>query len=102
MYSIYFIKRLSEAIPPFDILRFDIRYSAVRCLIRAVEATRLIVKISWHFGVVSYEMFRFPGSGVYVKSELLTSELPGPDLTFSCSIFEIHIWEPDTSRNMIL
>jgi len=30
MYSIYFIKRPSEAIPPFDILRFDIRYSAVR------------------------------------------------------------------------
>gem|GEM_PF-1277145 len=24
------LKRLSEAIPPFDILRFDIRYSAVR------------------------------------------------------------------------
>ena len=30
MYSIYFIKRLSAAIPPFEILRFDIRYSAVR------------------------------------------------------------------------
>ncbi|CAB1080789.1 hypothetical protein D1AOALGA4SA_8464, partial [Olavius algarvensis Delta 1 endosymbiont] len=30
MYSIYSIKRLNEAIPPFDILRFDIRYSAVR------------------------------------------------------------------------
>jgi hypothetical protein len=29
-YSIYFIKRLSAAIPPFVILRFDIRYSAVR------------------------------------------------------------------------
>ncbi|CAB1078207.1 hypothetical protein D1AOALGA4SA_5967, partial [Olavius algarvensis Delta 1 endosymbiont] len=26
MYSVYFIKRPSEAIPPFDILRFDIRY----------------------------------------------------------------------------
>ena len=24
-------KRLSEAKPPFEILRFDIRYSAVRC-----------------------------------------------------------------------
>ncbi len=24
------LKRLSEAIPPFDILRFEIRYSAVR------------------------------------------------------------------------
>ena len=31
MYSIYFIKRWSEAKPPFEILRFDIRYSAVRC-----------------------------------------------------------------------
>jgi hypothetical protein len=30
MYSVY-LKRLSIAIPPFDILRFDIRYSAVRC-----------------------------------------------------------------------
>jgi len=27
-----FKKRLSVAIPHFDILRFDIRYSAVRCL----------------------------------------------------------------------
>ena len=25
------LKRLSKAKPPFDILRFDIRYSAVRC-----------------------------------------------------------------------
>ena len=32
-HSIYFIKGLSEAKPHFDILRFDIRYSAVRCLI---------------------------------------------------------------------
>ena len=31
MYSVYFKKGLSKAIPPFDILRFDIRYSAVRC-----------------------------------------------------------------------
>jgi hypothetical protein len=31
MYPVYFIKkRLSAAIPPFNILRFDIRYSAVR------------------------------------------------------------------------
>ncbi len=30
MYSIYFKKRLSKAKPSFDILRFDIRYSAVR------------------------------------------------------------------------
>ena len=30
MYSAYFIMRLSEAKPHFDILRFDIRYSAVR------------------------------------------------------------------------
>jgi len=30
MYSVYFIKRLSKAKPPFDILRFDIRHSAVR------------------------------------------------------------------------
>ena len=30
MYSIYFVKRLNEAKPPFVILRFDIRYSAVR------------------------------------------------------------------------
>ena len=31
MYSVYFKIRLSKAKPPFDILRFDIRYSAVRC-----------------------------------------------------------------------
>ena len=29
--TVYFKKRLSKAKPPFDILRFDIRYSAVRC-----------------------------------------------------------------------
>ena len=30
------IKRMSKAKPSFVILRFDIRYSAVRCLIQAV------------------------------------------------------------------
>ena len=30
IYSVYFKKSLSEAKPPFEILRFDIRYSAVR------------------------------------------------------------------------
>ena len=38
MYSIYFIKRLSEAKPPFVILRFDIRYSAVTFLIQTIKA----------------------------------------------------------------
>jgi hypothetical protein len=37
MYSNYFIKRLSAAKPPFVILRFDIRYSAVRCSVRVVS-----------------------------------------------------------------
>jgi hypothetical protein len=54
-----FKKRLSAAKPPFDILRFDIRYSAVRCLIQAIEAASLIIKKPCHFGVVSYENF-FP------------------------------------------
>ena len=52
MYSIYFIKRLSAAKPPFVILRFDIRYSAVRCLSQAIEASSLIIKKPCHFGVV--------------------------------------------------
>jgi hypothetical protein len=34
MYSVYFKKRLSKAKPSFDILRFDIRHSAVRCSIK--------------------------------------------------------------------
>ncbi len=55
MYSNYFIKRLSVAKPPFVILRFDIRYSAVRCLIQEIEAASLIIKKPCHFGVVSYE-----------------------------------------------
>ena len=55
MYSIYSIKRLSEAKPPFKILRFDIRYSAVRCLIQVIQATLLIIKKPCHFGVVSYK-----------------------------------------------
>jgi hypothetical protein len=32
MNSVDYINGLSEAKPPFNILRFDIRYSAVRCL----------------------------------------------------------------------
>ena len=55
MYSINFIKRLSAAIPSFVILRFDIRYSAVRCLIQAIEVSSLYIKKPCHFGVVSYE-----------------------------------------------
>jgi len=44
MYSIYFIKRPSEAIPPFDILRFDIRYSAVRFKCSFIRALPLAKK----------------------------------------------------------
>jgi hypothetical protein len=41
LYSVCFIERLSEAKPSFEILRFDIRYSAVRCSARlpAAKAT---------------------------------------------------------------
>ena len=46
---------MSEANPFFEILRFDIRYSAVRCLIQAIEATSQIIKKPCHFGVVSYK-----------------------------------------------
>jgi len=35
-----FIKRLSAAKPPFEILRFDIRYSAVRCSGQAESHTK--------------------------------------------------------------
>jgi hypothetical protein len=42
MYSIYFIKRVSEAKPPFDILRFDIRYSTVRCSISRNQSEALL------------------------------------------------------------
>ena len=61
-----FKKRLSAAKPSFDILRFDIRYSAVRCSARppAARAASLIIKKPCHFGVVSYERFR-----VQVQSE---------------------------------
>jgi len=37
MYSVYFKKKLSEAKPSFEILRFDIRYSAVRSYIHVVS-----------------------------------------------------------------
>ena len=36
------------------------------------------------------------------KKITLNGEPPGPDLTLRCSIIWIHIWEPDTGRNMIL
>ena len=46
---------MSKAKPSFVILRFDIRYSAVRCLIQIIEAASLITKKIFHFGVVSYK-----------------------------------------------
>ena len=55
MYFVYLIKRWSAAIPPFVILRFDIRYPAVRCLIQATEAGSLSIKKAGHFSVGSYE-----------------------------------------------
>ncbi len=68
MYSVYFKKterslRLvgvlvptpRRAKPPFEILRFDIRYSAVRCLIQAIETASLVTKKTCHFGRVSYK-----------------------------------------------
>ena len=55
MNSVY-LKRQSEAKPSFDILRFDIRYSAVRCLSQAIEASSLIINKPCNFGVVSYKM----------------------------------------------
>ena len=50
------LKRLSEAKPSFKILRFDIRYFAVRCLIQAVEAASLIIRKPCRFDVVSHEV----------------------------------------------
>ena len=54
------LKRLSEAKPSFEILRFDIRYSAVRCLIQPIEAASLIIKIPCHSGVVAHEYLTLP------------------------------------------
>ena len=44
-----------RAIPPFAISRFNIRYFAVRCFIKAIEADSLSIKKTCHFGVVSRE-----------------------------------------------
>ena len=57
-----FKKRLSAAKPSFDILRFDIRYSTVRCSARlsAAKAVSLIIKKPCHFDVVSYERRLWP------------------------------------------
>ena len=41
-------------------------------------------------------------SKINERKVTLNGELPGPDLTLHCSIIQIHIWEPDTGRNMIL
>jgi hypothetical protein len=35
--------------------KFDIRNSAVRCLIQVIQGTRLIIKKPYYFGVVSYK-----------------------------------------------
>ncbi len=53
MYSVYFKKDFAKRFHPS---KFVIRYSAVRCLIRVIQATRLIIKKPCHFGVVSYEV----------------------------------------------
>ena len=37
-------------------------------------------------------------SKVNARTVTLNGELPGPDLALHCSIFEIHIWEPDMGR----
>jgi hypothetical protein len=39
-----------------------IRYFAVRCLIRVIQAARLIIKKPCHFGMVSYEINVFKGA----------------------------------------
>jgi hypothetical protein len=49
-----------RANPSFVILRFDIRYSAVRCLIQAVDAGILIIEKPCYFGVVSYKRRLWP------------------------------------------
>ena len=111
MYSIYFKKDFAK--PPArrgsnayasesdSILRnslFVIRYSAVRCLIRVIQATRLIIKKPCHFGVVSYELPRSsswhlkPGLRIPLKSNkwlLLTnnSELHPCIFYFSCLLY---------------
>ena len=55
MYSVCFKKDFAKRFHPSS---FDIRYSAVRCFIQAIEAASLIIKIQCQFGVVSYERFR--------------------------------------------
>jgi hypothetical protein len=42
------------------------------------------------------------GSLMPSLSFTLNVEPPGPDLNLCCSIIQIHIWEPDSGRNMIL
>jgi hypothetical protein len=47
------------------------------------------------FFIRSDRPFFWPAAG-------LNGEPPGPDLNLRCSIIQIHIWEPDSGRNMIL
>ena len=61
MYSVYFKTDFAKRFHPS---KFDIRYSAVRCLIRVIQATRLIIKKPYHFGVVSYEGLKVPFSSL--------------------------------------
>ena len=53
------LKRQSTAIPSFEILRFDIRYSAVRCFSPAAKADSLIIMKPCHLGEVSYEVSEY-------------------------------------------
>lgn len=55
---------MSKAKLSFVILRFDIRYSAVRCLIQIIEAeaANIVIKKTFHFEAVSHE--KIPPNGL--------------------------------------
>ena len=71
MNSVY-LKRLSEAKPSFGILRFDIRFSAVRCSFRVKFYTSVRVPVIKNSGLSGL------GLATLITNQLLTAKDPLP------------------------
>ena len=81
----------------------ELAYGVITTVIRMriYEKSESFVRPNPKFGAKLAFLARTTG---FLPSLSLTLnvEPPGPDLTLRCSTIKIHIWEPDTDRNMIL
>jgi hypothetical protein len=79
-------------------------HSGFRCRVSGVSSKKVRAGLRLALACRSPQVER-GGSITFLMPSLsltLNVEPPGPDLNLRCSIIQIHIWEPDTDRNMIL